>query len=208
MSDAAPATPPAPPTPPRRGRGRPDRLTDDVQERILAAVANHQRVEVAYELAGVAKGTFYGWLQTAARCRMELDRGSAKRGDLTALERRCLDFSDALTHAMAQAEGFALRDVINAGSRPLVEKRERTRCMGLDAGGVPIMVTETTVTTREPDWRARAWWLESRVPAYRRRQEVSGPGGGPIPVEMAVRLATLADTIRSYQEEQSAIGPG
>lgn len=162
---------------------------------------------MAYELAGVKKSTFYGWLQSGAEARTFLDRGG-KRGQLSALQRRCLDFSDTLTHAMAQAEGFAVRDVVSAGSQPVVERRETFRCVGVDRQGAPIMVTETTTITKPADWRARAFWLQSRVPAWSKRQEISGPGGGPIPMEMAHRLATLAESIRDFQEGQDAIGPG
>lgn len=37
-------------------------------------------------------------------------------------------------------------------------------------------------------WQAAAWWLERRFPSRygRRAVELSGPGGGPIPVEAAV----------------------
>lgn len=208
--------PPRPEAPARRGRGRPDALTPQAETAILAAVANHQRIEVAYELAGVKKSTFYGWLQMAAEARMYLERPGARRGDLTRHQRRCLDFSDTLTHAMASAEGYAVRDVVVAGSRPIVERRQvvrkRERCVGLNSNGNPIMVTETTeddvTVTRPPDWRARAFWLQTRVPAWRQRHELTGPGGGPLEVEFTARLATLADTIRGFQEEQAAIGPG
>lgn len=171
---------------------------------LLAAISNHQRVDVAIELAGIrSRATFYNWLRVALRASQHLEAGG-RRGDLTVHERRCLDFSRALAHAMAQAEGFAVNDVVNAGRRPQVERRTRTRFVGLGENNQPIMVEEVTTVERPPDWRARAWWLEKRVPAFHPRQEISGPGGRPIPIEVAARVENLADTIRAHQQGVTA----
>lgn len=199
MADAAPA-PPTQQTPDRRPRGRPTRLTPEVEAAIFAAVRSHQRVEVAWELAGIKKETFYGWLRAAARARLHVERGG-KLSDLSTLTRRCLDFSDSLTREMAMAEAFAVRDVVHAGSQPYVETRRTTRCAGLDKDSRPIMVEEVTRTERPPDWRARMAWLQARVPAYnpKQRHEHSGPDGGPVPIAIAVRLEGLAAAIAEHQ---------
>lgn len=175
--------------------GRPTKLTDDVQERILAAARGHQRVEVAAELAGISRETFYNWLRLAAKAKEHLARGG-KMTELTALDRRCMDFSEALRQALAQAEGLAVRNVINAGSRASVETKRTRRHVGLDENNQPIYAEEVTTTERPPDWRAEAWWLEhgptvSGQYAGRQRVELTGAEGGPLAIEFATRMEAL-----------------
>lgn len=180
--------------------GRPSLLTDDVQQRILMAVRNHQRIEVAAELAGVSRSILYGWLSTGARAQIHL-AGGGKRSELTALERRCADLSEAIGRAMAIAEGTAINGIIRAGTQPGVETKRTKRCVGLDDGGQPVYAEETTTTERPPDHRALTWWAERRVPAYHLKQslELTGADGGPLEIEFAVRLAGIEEKIRKHQ---------
>lgn len=181
--------------------GRPDHLTDDVQEKILAAVRSRQHVEVAYVLAGVSKSAYYQWLGRAARARQDIAAGTRKLSDLGSLDRRCLEFVEALMRAEAQAEGFGVREIVAASSQPVTETEERVeeRVVGVGENGQPVIATvRTTVTRTKPaDWRAAAWMLERRHARYRARQEITGADGGPI--EFTVRLAALVEVIASHQ---------
>lgn len=183
--------------------GRPTKLTDEIQEKILAAARGHQRVEVAAELAGITRQTFYNWLRIAARANAHLAKGGSK-SDLTSNECRYVEFSEALTQALAAAEGKAVHHVLAAGSRPSVETKRMKRYVGLDANGLPIYAEETTITERPPDWRADAWWLENG-PTLRgqygskRRVELTGPGGGPLELEFIASLEALEAKIRGAQ---------
>lgn len=176
--------------------GRPAKLTAEVEERILAAIRTHQRIEVAAGLVGVGRSTLYGWLGVGARAKERLGKG-AERSDLTAHESRCADFVDAVSEAMAMAEATAVHAVRVAGTRPSVETKTTRRCVGME-DGEPVFAIETTTTERPPDARAAQWWLERRVPAYRSRTglEVTGAEGRPIEVEFAARMAALDARIK------------
>lgn len=209
MADqAAPPLPVTPAPTPRRGRGRPPGLTDEVQVAILAAVRSHQRLEVAAQVAGVGRATLYDWLRAGVRAQNHVAAGGPLK-DLSALQRRCMDFSDALAREMATAEAFAVRDIVHAGARPQVETRVVRRCVAV-VDGKPVMVEETTTTTRPPVWQARSWWLEHRVAAYnpKTRHEHSGPDGAAIPVAMAVRLEGLAAAVAEHQAAIQAESQG
>jgi hypothetical protein len=78
-------------------RGRPTKLTQELQSQIVAAIQHGCYVETAAQMVGVAKQTFYDWLKKGARA-------ADTKGKLTAAERRHLEFSDAVKRAMAQSE--------------------------------------------------------------------------------------------------------
>jgi hypothetical protein len=122
-------------------RGRPTKLTPDLQERIVEAIRAGAYVETAAALAGVNKTTFYDWLRKGAR---------AKRGAYH-------DFSLAVEEALAQSEADDLAVIEKAGRGYEVR---RTKAVRSEDGTV-----ETTVeTSTRFDWQAAAWRLERRFP--------------------------------------------
>lgn len=144
--------------------GRPDKLTEERGRRIVNLIAAGNYVETAAAACGVSKVTLYDWLKRGAR---------AKAGKFR-------DFSDAVAEATARAEARDLLAIDRAAAGHDVVKT--TRKVGSDK-----TVEETTTTTRESDWRAAAWRLERKYPDRWGRidkTEISGPGGGPIPVEV------------------------
>lgn len=88
--------------------GRPKKLTPKIKKAIIEAVERGNYVETAAALAGISKTTLYDWMKRGAREADRLDRFPDEEVDPN--ERPFMDFSNALTRAMAVAED---RDVQN-----------------------------------------------------------------------------------------------
>jgi transposase len=133
---------------------RPSRLTDEMQDKLVALLEAGQFASVACRLAGVAESTYYLWMEKGA---------TAKSG-------RYLEFSEAIKKADAMAEARRVETIRVAGTDP-------------------------------KSWPASAWWLERRHPDRygRRAVEVSGPKGGPIPLQ-----ATVFDVSKMTDEQIDA----
>lgn len=86
--------------------GRPSKLTPDVQDEICLALRTGSFAEPAALYAGVAKATFYSWLDRGRKDR-EAGRNSTYRG-----------FLDAVERASAQAEVFAVGQLYSAINPP------------------------------------------------------------------------------------------
>ena len=146
--------------------GRPCKLTDELQQRIIDAMHHGAYIETASAYAGINKETLYRWLKLGARAR---DVG--KKSKFTA-------FSNAIERAMADCE---LRDLETIGlfarGLPVEVHHEKTT---VDAHGHTS--TETKVERRiERHWTAAAWRLERKHPErWGRKMELSGPGGEPL----------------------------
>ncbi len=80
--------------------GRLGALTDDMQARIVDAVAQGSYLKVAAQAAGIGQNTLSTWLSRGRDAAAALDRGE----DLPDSEDRYLRFLQAVTHAQAQAE--------------------------------------------------------------------------------------------------------
>lgn len=131
-------------------RGRRSKLTPEVQERIVAAIASGQTYDVACELAGISKGTYHNWKSLGRK---------EKQGKLR-------EFLDAVTRAEAEAEKHLIEVI-----RTAAEKGDETVEVVTvrDASG-QVISTRTTQRTSPRDWRAAAKMLEMRNPEqYGRR---------------------------------------
>lgn len=170
-----------------RPPGRPALLLEPHTQKILVdALIVGATVRLACEAASIAQSTFHGWVARGYE-------GHEKRAagvDVDEKEDRFIDLYLEVTKARATA---ALRNVgviqrVANGGTVLERTTER------DPDG-----TERVIEKRQaPDWRAAAWYLQH---SYRgdfekdaERLEISGPGGGAIPVgegaaELSGRLA-------------------
>ncbi|SDY22698.1 hypothetical protein [Thermoactinomyces sp. DSM 45892] len=74
--------------------GRPEKLTPEIQQKIVDALRMGNYIETASAFAGIHKSTLYDWLKKGARSTDENDKYR--------------QFSDAIEKAMAEAE---MRDV-------------------------------------------------------------------------------------------------
>jgi hypothetical protein len=135
--------------------GRPTKFNAQLAAQILVALKAGITRDVAIAAAGIARSTFYAWL----------DRGkNASCGELS-------DFSDAIRQAEAEA---AIRNITiiqkAALGGELLEKSTVTKPNGT------VVVTEKWTA---PDWRAAVWWLERKFPdewGRKVRIDYRGPG--------------------------------
>ena len=150
----------------------------------------HQKA--ACDLAGLNRSTLHKWTLTGAR--LKALRTQGKLPNPTDEEAGLIDFANRVERAYADAEADRMAIIRNAaeGGRTLTKTTTRT------SGGK----TEVTVTEEEmrPEWTAAAWYLERVHPArYARRVEVTGAGGEPL-VPPSEQAATLAASLRAYQQ--------
>lgn len=87
-------------------RGRPIKLTPDIQQKIVEAIKMGNYIETAAAFAGISKNTLYEWLKRGAR---EKERIAGTNRKPKASEAPFVRFSDVVEKAMADAE---VRDVL------------------------------------------------------------------------------------------------
>lgn len=119
--------------------GRPPKLTDELQDKIVNAIRAGCYVETAVAMNDISKSTFYEW------CKMKA--------------KRYRSFSNAVDKAMAEAEA---RDILvidrEAQGREREYKKDKQGNLILDETGRPILTREAI----PPNWRAAAWRLERK----------------------------------------------
>lgn len=163
-----------------------------VEHRIVDMLTAGNYIETAAQAAGIDKVTLHEWLRTGAHAFTKISKG-ALVSDLTEKERRCMVFSHSVHEAQAEAEArdVATLDQLAGGGRKI-----ETVTVKVD-GDTTTTTTRTEVT--EPNPAVLMWRLERRFPDRwgRRRLEISGPDGEPIPIE--ARAKALADALREHQ---------
>lgn len=94
----------------KTGRGRPTKLTPEVQREVCAAIAAGNYIEPSAMRAGIDKVTLYNWLRKAGNEINRVNRGIAKGRNckITAKLQPYVDFLHAVKKAEAEAEA---RDV-------------------------------------------------------------------------------------------------
>jgi hypothetical protein len=138
-----------------------ERIPVTAGERIVELIRAGNYVETAAAAANVSKESVYAWLRTAADA-----HGKQHRGDrLTAQDRRCMAFSDAVDEAQAASEAEDVARLQQLGRGRTVT----TTTTKYDANG---NVLETTSSTKElgPDPDVLTWRLERRFRARWGRQ--------------------------------------
>lgn len=128
----------------RKATGRPTKLTDQVEKDFLTALATGSYIETACNFAGIARDTYYGWMERARKAR-------EKGGKPTVAERRLLEFSDNVKSVLARSEMGDLKRIKDAADsqwqaaawrleRRYPERwgRTRTEITGPDGGPVAV----------------------------------------------------------------------
>lgn len=85
----------------RKPRGRPTKLTPEVQEQICQAVRAGNYLDIAASLVGINRRTLHDWLRRGARAKSGIYR----------------DFSHAVEKALAQAEARDVLRIDKAGEK-------------------------------------------------------------------------------------------
>jgi len=106
-----------------------------------------------------------------------------------------VDFSAALIRANAEAERDSVDTIGRAGNLHSIETKRVRKHVGVTKDGEVIYAEEVTVTEKPPDWRAEAFRLERRFPTrwgQTVRNEITGPDGGPVTVDLLMAKFTEA----------------
>lgn len=98
--------------------GRPSKLTPEIHNRIVAAIQRGSYVETAAQMAGIQKFTYYEWLKRGKAVQAMLDEAHEdEQPDITAHDANCVNFSNAVFRAMAEAEVRDLTAIDNAAQQ-------------------------------------------------------------------------------------------
>lgn len=169
-----------PPTTTKRPMGRPDKLTREVQDKIVVYLKRGNYLETAAALAGVSRQAVRNWIQRANEAKAP---------------KKYKDFLVAVDAAIAYAEDNDIT-IIDAMSKGWKAQH--------DSKGNVIRAE------RAPNWKAAAWKLERRHPrrwANKERLELTGPDGGPIKVDEKAldtkieRFAGLLGFVKKTEEK-------
>lgn len=176
------------------------------EERILEDLQNGAYVETACANVGIHKDTYYGWRKIAAKVRATHDGRIPTRG-LTAHERRCCTFSDAVAAAEASFERDALARLASAARGGNVKTKTVIKrgppVAGTGEAG-PVLETTTTTERLPPDASVDEWRLERKYPRkYGRRVELVGDDERPI-FSIEERTDQLADQLETFLEGAAA----
>ena len=136
-------------------RGRPSRLTKEVEDNLVKAVGLGLSYTDSAAVAGIGKSTFFEWKERAKIAKRSnkytilMDRING------ALQKRAEEYLDAVRKSI-------LQDIII----------EKTSTRTLPDGE---QITEVKKETRPGDIKGALWWLERRFPGeFGRRLEHSG----------------------------------
>lgn len=158
-----------------------------VAEHVVRALGAGSYVEEAAASAGVAKSTVYKWMTDGARIGTDVEQGRRKLPRAGSRDRQLLDFSYAVAQAQAEWEVRANATLEHLSRARTVETV--TTVTEATEDGPVVKVTKRTQTV-DADSATIRWRLERKNPArYGKSIEVSGPGGGAIPVD--IRTAAL-----------------
>lgn len=176
-------------------------------DRIVQLVRAGNYFETACLQAGVPKRTAQLWVKTGVdtRAALEADR---KRSTLTAYERQCMAFADALEEAEAEAEAedvARLQQLGRGGVEQVVITEKVVPIYDEHGNETGRRVVERTERKERsaPDARVLQWRLERRFPKrWGRRQqiEVSGPEGGAIQIDQDQRVLMLVQQLRQLHD--------
>ena len=140
---------------PRNSRGRPSKLTPELQEQIRTAIREGGCTYAdACLRVGIAKSTFKRWKQKG----QEQARG------------RFSDFCDLLEEAEAGFKATRLQRLVDAAEKSKVRVRKTVRSMG--EGDDAKIFQEVVEDTVLPDPKWDAWLLERKYPEQYSRKHL------------------------------------
>lgn len=166
-----------------------------VSERIIGALRAGNYPEQAAAAAGINKTSLYEWQRIGARATAAVHKGHKTQRQLTAHERRCILFSNAVAEAQATWEVAAVGrlEQLGRGGHEVVTITEK-----IDGSG---NLTERTTKTETlaPNAQVLEWRLTRMHPdRYSQRVEVTGAAGGPLELSVEERADSLADQAAAF----------
>lgn len=173
--------------------GRPRLLSDEVEARLVAASRTGVAVELAAEMAGIARSTFLAWM---ARGRIEAEARDAGE-DADQREEEYVVLYEKVRTARATAAARAMANIRRVADGGIVTKVTTRKFRDPETGQI---VEETTEDRTAPDWRADAWYLERQHREHYGKDailavEITGMGGPVSQTEQAVDLSALAERL-------------
>ncbi|MFE1206349.1 hypothetical protein ACFW5V_32200 [Streptomyces sp. NPDC058762] len=179
---------------PKGRAGRPRLLSEEVEQRLVAASRTGVAVELAAEMAGVSRSSFLAWM---ARGRAEVDAREAGQKPDPAEEEYAALYEKVRT-ARATAAARAMMNIRRVADGGVVTKVTTRKFRDSVTGNI---VEETVEDRTAPDWRADAWYLERQHRDQYGKDatlavEITGLGDIPTGDEdQAVDLAALAERL-------------
>jgi hypothetical protein len=168
-------------------------IMDRVEETIRQGAFLHD----AAARVGVTVETLRRWITTGNASAADVLSGRRRLSQLNAHERRCVELAERVERAEAEAKvvltGTAMK-VARGGFKRMETTRKTT-------GQGPPEVTVREIEAA-PDAHMLSWMLSHRWPEDfgRNRLEVTGPGGGPL----AVDVTPVAERLREALAEVRA----
>ncbi|MEU9354972.1 hypothetical protein AB0D65_29255 [Streptomyces griseoloalbus] len=179
---------------PQSRAGRPRLLSEEVEQRLVAASRTGVAVELAAEMAGVSRSSFLAWM---ARGRAEVEaREAGQKPDPDEEEYAAL--YEKVRTARATAAARAMMNIRRVADGGVVTKITTRKFRDSVTGDI---VEETVEDRTAPDWRADAWYLERQHRDQYGKDatlavEITGLGDIPTGDEdQAVDLAALAERL-------------
>lgn len=139
------------------------RVERTIGEALIDLIRLGHFMETACAIVGINSDTAREWIRTGRRA-LERQQTGARRRDLTAHERRCSDFSVAVTQALGLAEDVDWRR-LGALARGGIPVETVVEVHELDDDGQERLVKRTVRRTSTlPDGPTLRWRLERRFP--------------------------------------------
>jgi hypothetical protein len=207
--DDAPATPADEGAGGQRKRGRPTKLTADVQATICARYAAGDPIELAARSAGISRSALYSWKATGERALARESQGLS----LTERDHACLDFVVALSEAEAEHLAGVRALLVNAATS---HRKTRTvltftykivdKDLLRDENGNPILIpTYVSEVIEEPNVPAAIVLfnhaMQRASKADPQEPETSSAEDAPDPSHITALERRLAASIRVRREE-------
>ncbi|MFI8206698.1 hypothetical protein [Streptomyces sp. NPDC085937] len=179
---------------PQSRAGRPRLLSEEVEQRLVAASRTGVAVELAAEMAGVSRSSFLAWM---ARGRAEIEaRETGEKPNPDEEEYAAL--YEKVRTARASAAARAMMNIRRVADGGIVTKVTTRKFRDSVTGEI---VEETVEDRTAPDWRADAWYLERQHRDQYGKDatlavEITGLGDMPTGGDdQAVDLAALAERL-------------